>query len=87
MLFCERSDRAARSSRLIYTEAHGRGGLYGYFMCLGREHGSCDLPHLPVAAVEEAIVAHYRTLDLPAGFAATIEAQIGDFRDRSARPA
>jgi site-specific DNA recombinase len=73
-MFCDRCDKAGRTSRLIYTEAKGRNGeYYGYYLCRGRQQGFCDLPHLPVGLVEDAITRNYRTLRVPDGFAAEIE--------------
>lgn len=69
LLRCDRCHNAGRTSRLIYTEAKGRNGnYYGYFLCRGRQRGECDLVHLPVAQVEEAVEEHYRTLTLPPKF-------------------
>jgi hypothetical protein len=69
ILFCDRCERNERTSRLIYTEATNRfGNRYGYFLCRGRQDGVCDLPYLPAAHVEQAIVDHYTTLDLPTNF-------------------
>jgi len=73
ILFCDRCERNERTSRLIYTEAKNRSGnRYGYFLCRGRQDGVCDLPYLPVDKVEQAIVDHYATLNLPATFVADI---------------
>ena len=73
-MFCDRCDKAGRTSRLIYTEAKGRNGeYYGYYLCRGRQKGFCDLPHLPVGLVEDAITRNYRTLRVPDGFAADVE--------------
>ncbi|WP_433659367.1 recombinase family protein [Nocardia sp. CA-128927] len=69
-LFCRRCHRDhGRTSRLIYTEARSHTGrIYEYFVCRSRQEGTCDLPHLPVALVEEAIVGHYAMLRLPPDF-------------------
>ncbi len=72
-LFCQRCHRADRTARLIYTEAKNRtGNLYGYFLCRGRQEGLCDLPYLPVEQVEQAIIDHYTTIQLPAQFTADV---------------
>ncbi len=68
-LFCDRCQSAGRTARLIYTEATGRSGnRYQYFLCRGRQDRECDLPHLSAAVVEQAIIDHYATLQLPADF-------------------
>ena len=72
MLFCARCEQHGRSTRLIYTEAKGRGGRYSYFLCRGRQEAVCDLPYLPAADVENAVAEHYRTLKLPTEFIQTV---------------
>ncbi len=69
MLFCDRCRQAGKTSRLIYTEATGRGGLrYQYFLCRGRQDKLCDLPHLAAWQVEDAIERHISTVQLPESF-------------------
>jgi site-specific DNA recombinase len=55
-LFCARC-----GSRMSYTKARGRwGGLYDYFYCLSAKvNRDCNQPHVPVAAVETAVVEYY----------------------------
>jgi DNA invertase Pin-like site-specific DNA recombinase len=60
-LYCGRCRDKKRTSHLVYTEAKGAGGTYGYFFCMARKQGQCDLPYLPVRDVEEAVVRHYQT--------------------------
>lgn len=75
-LHCDRCFKAGRISKLVYTEANGAGGTYGYYFCMARKRGSCDLPYLPIGLVEEYVVRHYRTLGLPENFAALMREQI-----------
>lgn len=68
-LFCDRCHQQGRTSRMVFAEVTGRGGTkYRYFVCRGREDGLCDLPHLRVELVEQAIIDHYQTLTLPDDF-------------------
>ncbi|WP_280314748.1 recombinase family protein [Nocardia wallacei] len=68
-LFCQRCHAQGRTSRLIFTQHTGRAGKkYSYFVCRGRQDGLCDLPHLRIEAVEDAVVEHYHTLQLPTTF-------------------
>lgn len=68
-LFCDRCHQQDRTSRLIFAEVTGRGGIkYQYFVCRGREDGLCNLPHLRVELVEQAIIDHYQTFSLPDDF-------------------
>lgn len=79
MLFCGRCRSAERTSRLIYTEATGKtGSRYGYFLCRARQEGLCDLPHLGVELVEQALVEHYSSLQLPADFASAVRQLLDD---------
>jgi hypothetical protein len=78
MLFCGRCQKAGREHRLILTEGKGRGGSYFYFLCRGRQEGVCDLPYLRVEGVEDAVEGEYANLALPSGFAAGIEARVGE---------
>ncbi|MGW6423033.1 recombinase family protein [Nocardia sp. NPDC055053] len=68
-IFCQRCHTQGRTSRLIFTQPTGRAGKkYGYFVCRGRQEGLCDLPHLRIEDVEDAVVEHYRSFALPIGF-------------------
>ncbi|MCM3897868.1 recombinase family protein [Gordonia sputi] len=68
LLYCERCRANGRTSRLVYTEAKGNGGNYAYYLCLARQRGECDLPHLPVLDVEWYVLDHYAKLGLPPKF-------------------
>ena len=50
--------------RLIYTRASGNDGVYEYFVCRGRQEGTCTQPHHRVRAVELAIEEHYADVQL-----------------------
>ena len=67
-VWCRRCSR-----RLIIMRGKGkRGDLYFYYICRGRQSRSCDLPYMPVAAVEEAVERHYASVALPADLRARI---------------
>jgi site-specific DNA recombinase len=79
MLYCQRCYRTAdrRVSRLVYTEARGRNGeYYGYYLCRSRQQGLCDLPHLPVDQVEDAVRRSYIGLCIPDDFATEVRAEL-----------
>jgi len=61
-----------------YITAKGRGGDYDYFYCLAqyRRHGECDLPHLPVSEVEDAVERQWLTVRFT-------DDQIADFSQRA----
>ncbi|GAA0532658.1 hypothetical protein GCM10010172_11810 [Paractinoplanes ferrugineus] len=42
------------------------GDLHFYYFCRGRQLHSCDLPYLPIAKTEEAVLDNYGTVALPA---------------------
>ncbi|MCZ9328977.1 recombinase family protein [Nocardia farcinica] len=65
-LFCQRCHLQDRTSRLIFTQPTGRAGKkYGYFVCRGRQDGYCDLPHLRIEDVEDAIIEHSSPTSAP----------------------
>jgi site-specific DNA recombinase len=76
MLFCGRCADAGRTSRLIFTQVHGNGGLYEYFLCRGRQGTECDLPSLPLAEVESAIARTFGQLELPHDFIDTVRTHV-----------
>jgi site-specific DNA recombinase len=53
-------------SRLIVCHAKGRGGIYPYFICLGRQQKrtDCQLRALRIEKVEDSIAQHYATVQL-----------------------
>ncbi|MEW1737581.1 recombinase family protein [Nocardia beijingensis] len=72
-LFCDRCHRQGRTSRLIFSQVRGRSGQrYTYFFCRARQEGLCDLPHLRTELVEQAIIDHYQTLQLPSNFVSDV---------------
>lgn len=76
LLFCQRCHDHGRTSRLIYTEAKGRNKRYGYFLCRGRQDRLCDLPHIAVERLEQAVVDHYVTFQLGEDFAIECRAKL-----------
>jgi site-specific DNA recombinase len=57
----------ACGKRLIFTKARNRHGkTYEYFYCVGRQHyeRSCKQGWMPVEAVENAVIDHYKTIQL-----------------------
>jgi site-specific DNA recombinase len=60
-IFCGRC-----GERLSFSRSRGNGGEYDYFYCRGRHSGrkECDLPFMAVEKVEEAVAAHYGTVEL-----------------------
>ncbi len=53
-------------ARLIVNHAKGRGGVYPYFVCIGRQKDkhSCNQRALRIELVEQAVIAHYATVQL-----------------------
>jgi site-specific DNA recombinase len=54
-------------SRLIVNYVKGNGGIYRYFVCIGRQQDktSCNLRAIRIELAEEAIAAHYAKVQLP----------------------
>lgn len=65
LLWCDRCHAAGHDSRLIYTQVQRPAGVYEYFVCVGRKTGTCDLPYLQLDRVEDAVVDHYRHVEVP----------------------
>jgi site-specific DNA recombinase len=59
--------------RVIYTVAKQ---TYPYFFCRGRQQGICDLPYLPVDAVEQAVLDHYQTIGFTPEFQTAVQAHL-----------
>jgi site-specific DNA recombinase len=79
ILFCERCFAKGHISRLVYTQPTSRSGTkYQYFVCRRAQEGRCDLRHLPVTDVEEAVVARYATLSLATDFVDTVNDLLSD---------
>lgn len=61
-----------------HTEARGRSRRYGYFLCRARQDGLCDLPHIAVARIEQAVIDHYATFQLGEDFAGQVHERLAD---------
>ncbi len=65
MLHCGRCNAVGRDHQLVYTQAKNRAGqYYEYYLCRGRQERQCDLPHLPVAHLAEAVFREVSILRL-----------------------
>jgi site-specific DNA recombinase len=67
-------------SRLLVCHAKGRGGVYPYFICSGRQRDktSCTQRAIRIEVVEERVAAHYATVQLPAEEVAALRAFLGE---------
>lgn len=87
MLYCGKCLKLGRQSRVIYTEAKGRGGtIHEYFFCRARQEGKCDLPYLPAYLVEDSVADSYSRLVLDEDFKQDVrrrleEALLGEQKD------
>ncbi len=71
------AERGMRDNRFIIQRAVGRTKVeYFYYFCIGRHHGQCTSRHIPVHQVEDAVIAHYRTVQLSTDFIAWVEKAI-----------
>jgi site-specific DNA recombinase len=70
-IYCEQC-----GARLIVCHAKGRGGTYPYFICIGRQRDktSCKQRAIRIEQAEEAVAAHYATVQLPEEEAARLRA-------------
>ncbi len=67
-------------ARLIVNHAKGRGGIYPYFICIGRQKDkhSCNQRALRIELVEEAVADYYATVQLPNDELAALRAFLGE---------
>ncbi|MDQ0689589.1 hypothetical protein QF047_000549 [Arthrobacter sp. W4I7] len=79
MLYCGKCLKLGRQSRVIYTEAKGRGGtIHEYFFCRARQEGKCDLPYLPAYLVEDSVADSYSRLVLDEDFKQDVRRRLED---------
>ena len=72
-LWCGRCHERGERRRLILTKTTNRyRATYFYFLCRGRQDGTCDLPHLPLEHVEDAVLQHWATQHLSGDFSARV---------------
>jgi site-specific DNA recombinase len=77
MLRCGRCHAQERDRQLVYTQAINRhGDVYAYYLCMGRQDHTCDLPHLPVTLVEDALLLSVQRLQLTPEEIASMREQV-----------
>lgn len=77
MLRCGRCHVEGRDRQLVFSRAtNQRGDTYEYLLCMGRQDHTCDLPHLPVALVEDALLHEVQRLQLTPNEIATMREQV-----------
>ncbi|MET7393533.1 recombinase family protein [Dactylosporangium sp. NPDC005572] len=59
------------------------GSLYFYYFCQGRQRHTCDLPYLPIAKVETAVIDNYATVMLSSGLRERITTRVGEVLNHS----
>ncbi|BCJ44604.1 recombinase [Actinoplanes ianthinogenes] len=75
--------RCQRRLMIMRGKSH-TGDLHFYYFCRGRQQHACDLPYLPVARVETAVVDNYATIMLPADLRDDLSSRIGEVLSESA---
>jgi DNA invertase Pin-like site-specific DNA recombinase len=67
-------------SRLIVCNAKGRGGVYPYFICIGRQEKRTDCKQraIRIEVVEERVAAHYASVQLPPEEVAALRSFLGE---------
>ncbi|MGN6483092.1 MAG: hypothetical protein ACTHMX_01695 [Thermomicrobiales bacterium] len=50
--------------------------MYAYYLCMGKQRHDCDLPHLPVTLVEDAVLRAVERLQLSPDAIATMREQV-----------
>jgi hypothetical protein len=79
-VWCHRS----RQRLMIMRGKSHTGELYFYYFCKGRQDHTCDLPYLPVARVEAAVLDSYATIALPKDLRGRITARMDEAMDTAA---
>lgn len=75
--------RCQRRLMIMRGKSH-TGSLYFYYFCQGRQKHLCDLPYLPTAKVEAAMIDNYATVMLPADLSTRIAKRVGEVLGQSA---
>jgi len=72
LIWCDRCQR-----RLIVMPGRSRSGQqYFYYICRGRQLGTCDFPYLHVRKIERQVEAHYATVQLSEEFRDRMQARL-----------
>ena len=76
-MVCQTCHERGNRSQLVYSENRNAHGVYyPYYLCRHRTSGTCGLPSLPVAEVEQAVARHFETFKLDPGFVAESRQQL-----------
>ncbi|MBV9487129.1 MAG: recombinase family protein, partial [Frankiaceae bacterium] len=62
LLWCGRCGRRM----ILWPGRSKNGSKYFYFVCIGRQDKSCDLPYMRTEVVEACVLDHYATVPVPA---------------------
>jgi site-specific DNA recombinase len=85
-IFCRRCFARGEKRRMLLQRTVGRhGGVYFYFFCRGRQMGECDAPHISIEAVEQHVLDHYRSIQLPRGFTDRVRAILDETLENEER--
>ncbi len=55
LLYCAECNDAGRTSRLVYSQNRGHGGLYEYYVCTAKQRGHCTMSTVRLDDVEAAV--------------------------------
>jgi site-specific DNA recombinase len=81
-LFCGHCHQAGTTGRMIIQHTVNRRGTeYTYFFCRNTQDRTCSTPHVNVIRVEDAVEAHYATVQFSPEFIATMRAQLAGALD------
>jgi site-specific DNA recombinase len=76
LLWCGACHKQGIDSRLVVQRSKGNGGEYYYFFCMGRQRHICRAAHQPIGYVEDAILEHYKTIQMPTALAGRIKSKL-----------
>ncbi len=77
-LWCGTCHRRGQEHRMILNRAVGKGGVYFYFFCRGRQVGLCDSPYVAIETVEDAVAAHVATMQFTPEFIASVRGSVSE---------
>ncbi len=78
LLWCGACHETGVERRMMFQRAKGRGGVYHYFFCRGRQDRTCDEPYLNVDHVETAVAEHYRSIRFDADLVELVRSTLSE---------
>ena len=78
--WCGQCHDKGTEHRLIMQRAKGRGGVYFYFFCRGRQESLCDQRYMQVDELDDAVLRYYATLKLTDEFKSVVHTHLAELQ-------